>query len=188
MSLDFGFCKQDTELLLIINGPRPNERFHHVTKLVINHLLSPITISLRCSPPQRPDQFPHTLAGTSHTSQQYQDSQTCTLQLAALPPTPQILSKAQTNRNKPTYLPPIKCLPLKYVTNGFGAVRLTSTSGMNLAPGPEEGGPDSMFHDDGASTDVTGILVSSIALITAGKGSRTSPEKEKPVSSVGRWT
>lgn len=37
-----------------------------------------------------------------------------------------------------------------------------------------------MFHDDGASTAVTGILVSSRALMTAGKGSRTSPENEKP--------
>jgi hypothetical protein len=37
-----------------------------------------------------------------------------------------------------------------------------------------------MFHDEGASTDVTERCVSSRALITAGKGSRTSPEKEKP--------
>jgi hypothetical protein len=51
---------------------------------------------------------------------------------------------------------------------------------MNFAPGPDEGGPDSMFHDEGASTAVTGIFVSSRALITAGKGSRTSPEKENP--------
>jgi hypothetical protein len=51
---------------------------------------------------------------------------------------------------------------------------------MNFAPGPEDGGPVSMFHDEGASTAVTGILVSSSALITAGKGSRISPEKEKP--------
>lgn len=37
-----------------------------------------------------------------------------------------------------------------------------------------------MFHEEGASTDVTGSLVSSSALITAGNGSRTSPEKLKP--------
>lgn len=37
-----------------------------------------------------------------------------------------------------------------------------------------------MFHDDGASTEVTGILVSSSAVMTDGNGSRTSPEKEKP--------
>jgi hypothetical protein len=37
-----------------------------------------------------------------------------------------------------------------------------------------------MFQDDGASTEVTGMRVSSSARITAGKGSRTSPEKEKP--------
>jgi hypothetical protein len=77
-------------------------------------------------------------------------------------------------------LPPIKCLPLKYLTNGFGAVKLTSTSGMKFAPTPVEGGPDSMFQDEGASTDVTGNFVSSRALITAGKGSRTSPENENP--------
>jgi hypothetical protein len=55
---------------------------------------------------------------------------------------------------------------------------------MKLAPGPEDGGPSSMFHDEGASTDVTGSFVSSRALITAGKGSRTSPEKENPVESL----
>jgi hypothetical protein len=52
---------------------------------------------------------------------------------------------------------------------------------MNFAPGPDDGGPSSMFHDEGASTDVTGSLVSSRALMTAGNGSRTSPENEKPV-------
>lgn len=37
-----------------------------------------------------------------------------------------------------------------------------------------------MFHDEGASTDVTRRWVSSRALIIAGNGSRISPEKEKP--------
>jgi hypothetical protein len=37
-----------------------------------------------------------------------------------------------------------------------------------------------MFHDEGASTAVTGMEVSSRARMTAGKGSRTSPEKENP--------
>lgn len=37
-----------------------------------------------------------------------------------------------------------------------------------------------MFQDEGASTDVTGIRLSSKARITAGKGSRTSPENENP--------
>ena len=37
-----------------------------------------------------------------------------------------------------------------------------------------------MLQDDGASTDVTGMDVSSRARMTAGKGSRTSPEKENP--------
>lgn len=90
-----------------------------------------------------------------------------------------------------TYLPPIKCLPLNHLTNGFGAVKLTNVVGMNFAPGPEDGGPSSIFHDEGASTDVTGSLVSSRALITAGKGSRTSPVKEKPIGDQGlawMWT
>jgi len=51
---------------------------------------------------------------------------------------------------------------------------------MKFDPGPSAGGPVSMFHDDGASTDVTGREVFSKAAITAGNGSRTSPEKEKP--------
>lgn len=37
-----------------------------------------------------------------------------------------------------------------------------------------------MFHDEGASTEVTGTLVSSRAAITAGNGSLISPEKLKP--------
>lgn len=37
-----------------------------------------------------------------------------------------------------------------------------------------------MLQDDGASTDSTGTLVSSIAMIGSLKGSRTSPEKLKP--------
>jgi len=74
----------------------------------------------------------------------------------------------------------MKCRPLKYLTNGFGAVRLTRTSGWKLLPTPDFGGPFSMSQDDGASTEVTGTLASAMALITAGKGSRTSPEKLKP--------
>ena len=49
-----------------------------------------------------------------------------------------------------------------------------------MLPTPDAGGPVSMFHDEGASTDVTGTLVSAMASMTAGKGSRTSPEKLKP--------
>jgi hypothetical protein len=37
-----------------------------------------------------------------------------------------------------------------------------------------------MFQDEGASTDVTGIEVVERASMTEGKGSRTSPENEKP--------
>lgn len=37
-----------------------------------------------------------------------------------------------------------------------------------------------MLHDDGASTDSTGTLVSSMAMIGSLNGSRTSPEKLKP--------
>jgi hypothetical protein len=77
----------------------------------------------------------------------------------------------------------MKWRPWKCCESGFGAVRLTSVAGMNLLPSPELGGPFSISHDDGASTEVTGILVSSRARITPGKGSRTSPEKLKPVTS-----
>ena len=69
---------------------------------------------------------------------------------------------------------------MKCFTRGFGAVRLTRTEGLNLLPTPDFGGPVSMSQDDGASTEVTGSLVSSKARMTAGKGSRTSPEKLKP--------
>lgn len=79
-----------------------------------------------------------------------------------------------------TYRPPMKWRPLKNFTKGFGAVKLTRTAGLNVLPRPDFGGPSSMFQDDGASTDVTGSLVSSRARITAGNGSRTSPEKLKP--------
>ena len=37
-----------------------------------------------------------------------------------------------------------------------------------------------MFHDEGASTDVTGTVVFSSSDITLGNGSRTSPEKLNP--------
>lgn len=79
-----------------------------------------------------------------------------------------------------TYLPPIKCRPLKNLTSGLGAVRLTSAVGMNELPRPDFGGPFSISHDDGASTEVMGTLVCSSAWMTAGKGSRTSPEKLNP--------
>lgn len=69
---------------------------------------------------------------------------------------------------------------MKNFTNGFGAVRLTSVPGIKVAPGPEGGGPSSIFQDEGASTDVTGRWVSWSAVMMAGKGSRIEPEKEKP--------
>ena len=78
------------------------------------------------------------------------------------------------------YLPPTKWVPVKCLTSGFGAVRLIRLAGWNLAPGPDAGGPSSMLHDDGASTESTGTLLSSIAMIGSLKGSRTSPEKLKP--------
>jgi hypothetical protein len=51
---------------------------------------------------------------------------------------------------------------------------------MNLAPGPDFGGPPSIFHELGASTARTGTSVVSKASMTFGNGSRTSPENEKP--------
>ena len=53
-------------------------------------------------------------------------------------------------------------------------------AGRNLAPGPDTGGPSSILHDDGASTESTGTLLVSMAAIVSLKGSRTSPEKLKP--------
>lgn len=74
----------------------------------------------------------------------------------------------------------MKCVPVKCFTSGFGAVRLIRVAGWNLAPGPDAGGPSSILHDDGASTESTGTLVVSMAMIGSLKGSRTSPEKLKP--------
>ena len=71
-------------------------------------------------------------------------------------------------------------MPVKCFTSGFGAVRLIKVAGWNLAPGPDAGGPSSILHDDGASTDSTGTLVVSIAMIGSLNGSRTSPEKLNP--------
>ena len=45
-----------------------------------------------------------------------------------------------------------------------------------------------MFQEDGASTARTGILVSRSASMTLGKGSRTSPEKEKPKMASMMWS
>lgn len=70
-------------------------------------------------------------------------------------------------------LPPIKWRPLKCLTKGLGALRLTRTPGRNELPMPDFGGPSSTCHDDGTSTEVTGSLVRSSAWITDGKGSRT---------------
>ena len=78
------------------------------------------------------------------------------------------------------YLPPTKWVPVKCFTSGFGAVRLIKVAGINLAPGPVSGGPSSILHEEGASTERTGTLVFSMAAITSLKGSRTSPEKLKP--------
>ena len=75
----------------------------------------------------------------------------------------------------------MKCVPVKCLTSGFGAVRLIRVAGWNFDPGPDAGGPSSMLHDDGASTDNTGTLLVSIAIIESLKGFRTSPEKLKPM-------
>lgn len=53
---------------------------------------------------------------------------------------------------------------------------------MNELPNPDFGGPFSIFHDDGASTDVTGSCVFSKAWMTLGNGSLTSPEKLNPTT------
>lgn len=90
------------------------------------------------------------------------------------------VSVKSRKRKGGTYRPPTKCRPLKCFTRGLGAVRLTRAVGMKELPIPDWGGPFSMSQDEGASTDVTGNLVSWRAWITAGNGSRTSPEKLNP--------
>lgn len=80
-----------------------------------------------------------------------------------------------------THRPPRKCLPLNHLTNGFGAVKLTSAAGLKSFPGPESGGPDSMFHEEGASTEVTHTLDLANASMTGPNGSLTSPVKLKPI-------
>ena len=64
---------------------------------------------------------------------------------------------------------------------GFGAVKLTSASGWKLCPAPQLGGPVSMFHDEGASTDVTGTFDCANASMTGPNGALISPEKLKPL-------
>lgn len=84
--------------------------------------------------------------------------------------------------------PPRKWLPLNHFTSGLGAVRLISAGGMKPLPGPSRLGPSSISHEDGASTARTGILVDASASITLGKGSRTSPLKEKPNIASMIWS
>lgn len=96
--------------------------------------------------------------------------------------------KSVRGSKRTTYRPPTKWRPVKCLTNGFGAVKLTSAVGIKELPKPDFGGPCSMSHDDGASTEVTGNSVSCRALMTAGNGSLTSPEKLKPIiMSVSRF-
>lgn len=78
----------------------------------------------------------------------------------------------------------MKCLPLKNLTSGFGAVKLMRAAGLKSFPGPDLGGPSSIVHEDGASTARTGLDVFSNASMTDGNGSRISPEKLNPTKSV----
>ena len=67
-------------------------------------------------------------------------------------------------------------------------MRLIRFSGLNLAPGPDFGGPSSILQDEGASTAVTGTLVFSIASMTDANGGLTSPEKLKPKIESTTWS
>jgi len=89
---------------------------------------------------------------------------------------------------KSAHLPPTKCRPLKNFTSGFGAVKLTKISGSKPIPGPSVGGPFSISQDEGASMEVTGILVSASAAMMDGNGSRISPENEKPKMASIMWS
>lgn len=57
-----------------------------------------------------------------------------------------------------------------------------------MLPGPCSGGPDSMFQDEGASTEVTWTFEAARASITGPKGSRTSPSNEKPKMASITWS
>ncbi|KAH8712779.1 hypothetical protein HC256_005953 [Beauveria bassiana] len=59
-----------------------------------------------------------------------------------------------------------------------------STLCIKELPNPDFGGPCSISHDEGASTDVTGLSDFWSACITAGNGSRTSPEKLNPITQL----
>jgi hypothetical protein len=74
------------------------------------------------------------------------------------------------------------------LTQGFGAVKLMSTFGMKLCPGPCVGGPVSISQLDGASTDRTGTEVDERRVMTDGKGSRRGPLKEKPKTASMTWS
>lgn len=134
-------------------------------------------VSGRPAIPRRPDRFPHTWGPRNHTSWRWKEAQ-------IYGGSHQWCIQWEPVRNQGAYRPPTKWRPVKCLTSGFGAVRLTRVAGMKLLPRPDFGGPSSMFQDDGASTEVTGTLVSSKARITAGNGSRTSPEKLKPGNHV----
>lgn len=59
---------------------------------------------------------------------------------------------------------------------------------MKSFPGPWFGGPDSMFQDDGASTEVTCTFDLVRASMTGPNGSRTSPSKLKPKMASMTWS
>lgn len=124
---------------------------------------------------QPPDLCHYIQVSGGRTFQQCQGSQICN-----------ILTYGHTVYDgfKWTYLPPRKCLPRKKEISGFGAVKLTSAAGWKFFPGPDFGGPVSIFHEEGASTEVTGTVLISKASMTAENGSLTSPEKLNPGSNT----
>ena len=133
----------------------------------------PVTVSVPSRPLRQSDPRPGTLVLAGHTFQQSKVTEIWSIQLS-------FRCRCSKFQKDTTYRPPTKWRPVKCLTNGFGAVRLTRVVGINVLPRPVLGGPCSMSQDDGASTDVTGSFVSWRAWMTAGNGSRTSPEKLNP--------
>lgn len=84
--------------------------------------------------------------------------------------------------SSPRNRPPTKCRhpPPRCVTNGFGAVKLTTAVGIYPLPKPLFGGPASTSQLLGTSTASTPFSVRSSAAMTEGNGCLTSPLKLKP--------
>ena len=117
----------------------------------------------RLRPLPQSGRYPHTAEAQSRTFARYSAERTYTNRsvtgILGGSSGSGCLWRARPGGDQCSYLPPTKCRPLKCLANGFGAVRLTRAWGWKVLPRPVFGGPLSILHDDGASTDVTETLV-----------------------------